>query len=165
MERLVRLIAARSGGQLVINELAGKAALANHTVARHVSLLQEIFLIRPIPAWSRKLSTRVTGTPKVAVTDLGIAASLVGVDTAQLKRPGSSFGPLLEGFALVDSPGSRAGTTRVLICTTTAPALRSRSTPSGEPARRGGGYRGQSVIDPTLRRLPRHAASPGSTRR
>jgi len=34
MEKLIRLIAARSGGQLVINELAGKAGLANHTVAR-----------------------------------------------------------------------------------------------------------------------------------
>jgi uncharacterized protein len=42
MEKLVRLIAARSGGQLVINELAGKAGLANHTVARYVSLLQGI---------------------------------------------------------------------------------------------------------------------------
>jgi uncharacterized protein len=102
MEKLVRLIAARSGGQLVINELAGKAGLANRTAARYVSLLQEIFLIKLIPAWSRNLSTRATGTPKVAVTDSGIAANLVGADTAQFERPGSSFGPLLEGFVLME---------------------------------------------------------------
>jgi predicted AAA+ superfamily ATPase len=108
MEKLVRLIAARSGGQLVINELAGKAGLANHTVARYVSLLQEIFLIKLIPAWSRNLSTRVTGTPKVAVTDSGIAANLVGADAAQFKRPGSSFGPLLEGFVLMELARQRS---------------------------------------------------------
>ncbi len=102
MEKLVRLIAARSGGQLVINELAGKAGLANHTVARYVSLLQEIFLIKLVPAWSRNLSTRVTGTPKVAMTDSGIAANLVGADAAQFKRPGSPFGSLLEGFVLME---------------------------------------------------------------
>jgi predicted AAA+ superfamily ATPase len=63
-----------------------------------VSLLQEIFLIKLIPAWSRNLSVRVIGTPKVAVTDSGIAANLVGADIAQFKRPGSSFGLLLEGL-------------------------------------------------------------------
>jgi predicted AAA+ superfamily ATPase len=66
-----------------------------------VSLLQEILLIKLIPAWSRNLSTRVTGTPKVAMTDSGIAANLVGADTAQFKRPGSSLGPLLQGFVLI----------------------------------------------------------------
>ena len=67
-----------------------------------MSLLQEIFLIKLIPAWSRNLGTRVTGTAKVAVTDSGIAANLVGADAAQFKRPGSSFGPLLEGFVLME---------------------------------------------------------------
>lgn len=66
-----------------------------------MSLLQEILLIKLIPAWSRNLSTRVTGTPKVAMTDSGIAANLVGADTAQFKRPGSSLGPLLQGFVLI----------------------------------------------------------------
>jgi predicted AAA+ superfamily ATPase len=82
--------------------VAGKAGLANRTVARYVSLLQEIFLIKLIPAGSRNLSTRVTGTPKVAMTDSGIAANLVGADKAQFKRPGSSLGPLLEGFVLME---------------------------------------------------------------
>jgi predicted AAA+ superfamily ATPase len=50
LEKLVRLIAAHSWRQFVINELTGKAGLANHTVARYVSLLQDIFLIKLIPA-------------------------------------------------------------------------------------------------------------------
>ena len=164
MEKLIRLIAAQSGGQLVINELAGKAGLANHTVARYVSLLQEIFLIKLIPAWSRNHSTRITATPKVAVTDSGIAANLVGADTAQFKRPGSSFGPLLEGFVLMELARQQSGNdTRVdLYHYRTREQVEVDAVLENRPR---GWNRGQSIIDLTLRRLPRPAASPRSTRR
>jgi uncharacterized protein len=102
MRRLVRLLAARSGQLLVPHALATDIGLATSTVARYVALLEEVFLVKRIPAWSRNISTRATGTPKVALVDSGLAANLVDVDASGLLRPGSPFGPLLEGFVLME---------------------------------------------------------------
>ncbi|MEU9831268.1 DUF4143 domain-containing protein [Streptosporangium sp. NPDC048047] len=69
---------------------------------RYLSLLEEVFLIKRVPAWSRNLSSRAVGTPKVAFVDSGIAANLLGADARSLLRPEGAFGPLLEGFVLME---------------------------------------------------------------
>jgi predicted AAA+ superfamily ATPase len=103
LRALFRLVAARSGGQLVVNSLASDLRVAHRTANRYLGLLEEVFAIRRIPAWSRNLSTRATGTPKVALVDSGLAAALVGADAESLLRPGSpAYGGLLEGFVLME---------------------------------------------------------------
>jgi predicted AAA+ superfamily ATPase len=72
------------------------------TALRYISLLEEVFLIKRIPAWSRNVSTRVGRTPKVAFVDSGIAASLLGADARSVIRPGGPFGALLEGFVVME---------------------------------------------------------------
>jgi predicted AAA+ superfamily ATPase len=102
MMALIRLLAARSGQLLVGRALSNDIALGLTTVQRYLALLEEVFLIKRIPAWSRNLSRRATSTPKVAFVDSGIAASLLGADTRSLLRPGGELGPLLEGFVLME---------------------------------------------------------------
>ncbi len=102
MQTLVRLIAARSGQLLVANALASAVGLPNRTVGRYLGLLEEVFLIKRVPAWSRNMSTRATATPKVAMVDSGVAANLLGIGADRLLEPGSPFGPLLEGFVLME---------------------------------------------------------------
>ena len=102
MRALIRLIAARSGQLLVPGTLAGELGLAQPTIHRYLSLLEEVFLIKRVPAWSRNLSTRAVGTAKVAMVDSGIAANLLDLDAGALRRPASALGPLLEGFAAME---------------------------------------------------------------
>jgi hypothetical protein len=102
MRALIRLLAARSGQLLVVNTVGSEAGLPASTVHRYVALLEEVFLIKRIPAWSRNVSTRAVGTPKLAFVDSGIATNLLGVDVRTLLRPGGPFGPLLEGFVLME---------------------------------------------------------------
>ncbi|MEV6864741.1 ATP-binding protein [Streptosporangium subroseum] len=102
MRALVRLLAARSGQLLVAGALSNVVGLSANTVHRYLGLLEEVFLIKRIPAWSRNLSSRAIGTPKVAFVDSGIAANLLGVDSRSLLRPDGAFGPLLEGFVLME---------------------------------------------------------------
>ncbi|MBV9208537.1 MAG: DUF4143 domain-containing protein, partial [Actinobacteria bacterium] len=102
MRALIRLLAARSGQLLVVTAVGGEAGLAASTVNRYLGLLEEVFLIKRIPAWSRNVSTRAVGTPKLAFVDSGIAANLLGADVRSLLRPGGPFGPLLEGFVLME---------------------------------------------------------------
>lgn len=102
MRALVRLLAARSGQLLVPSALGNELDLPRETVNRYLGLLEEVFLIKRIPAWSRNLGSRATSTPKVAMVDSGIAANLLGLDTDNLRRPESAFGPLLEGFVAME---------------------------------------------------------------
>jgi predicted AAA+ superfamily ATPase len=102
MRALIRLLASRSGQLLVPGALGNDLGLVRPTVARYVSLLEEVFLIKRIPAWSRNLKTRAVGTPKVCVVDSGIAARLVGTDADRLRHIESPLGPLLESFVLME---------------------------------------------------------------
>lgn len=98
MRVLIRLLAARSGQLLVAARVGSEAGISQATALRYIALLEEVFLIKRIPAWSRNLSSRVVGTAKLAFVDSGIAANLLGIDTRSLIRPEGQFGPLLEGF-------------------------------------------------------------------
>ena len=102
MHALTKLLAARSGQLLVPGTLAGELGLSHETAKHYLRLLEEVFLIKRIPAWSRNLSTRAVSTPKVAMVDSGIATSLCGLDARALAEIGGPFGPLLEGFVTAE---------------------------------------------------------------
>lgn len=102
MYTLCQLVAARSGQLLVPLALSRKLELSHQTVQRYLRLLEETFLIQRIPAWSRNLSSRATGTAKVAMVDSGIATRLVSHDSTTLGRHDSPYGALLEGFVAME---------------------------------------------------------------
>ncbi|MGO8959440.1 MAG: ATP-binding protein [Streptosporangiaceae bacterium] len=100
LKALVGLLAARSGQLVAAGSLEADLQISRPTVARYMSLLEDIFLIKRIPGWSRNLGTRATATSKLIFVDSGMAAQLLSVDSHALRRPGAPFGPLLEGFVL-----------------------------------------------------------------
>ncbi|UGT63919.1 ATP-binding protein [Nocardia asteroides] len=100
MRTLVRLLVARSGGLLSTATLSNDLGLSAATVKRYLALLEEVFVVKRIPAWSRNISSRATTTPKLAFIDSGIAAHQIGADARSLLRPTGQLGPLLEDFVL-----------------------------------------------------------------
>ncbi|WP_407561348.1 ATP-binding protein [Streptomyces sp. 184] len=102
MRALTRLTAARSGQLLVPGTLGNELGLPQPTIKRYLGLLEEVFLVKRIPAWSRNLSTRAVGTAKAAMVDSGIAANLLGLDAAALAQPAGPLGGLLEGFVAME---------------------------------------------------------------
>ncbi|WFE38235.1 DUF4143 domain-containing protein [Micromonospora sp. WMMD998] len=96
LRKLVRLLAARSATIIAATSLG----LSRPTIARYLQALEEIFLIKRIPGWSRNLGTRTTAASKLIFVDSGIAASETATDARALLRPGAPFGPLLESFVL-----------------------------------------------------------------
>ncbi|MFI7544185.1 ATP-binding protein [Actinoplanes sp. NPDC049599] len=100
LRTLVRLLAARSATLIPAGSLESTLGLSRPTIARYLRALEEIFLVKRIPGWSRNLGTRVTATPKLIFVDSGIAAHEVSFDARALLRPGAPFGPLLESFVL-----------------------------------------------------------------
>ena len=103
MRALIHLLAARSGQLLVPGNIARVLGLPQSTVERYLGLLEQTFLIKRIPAWSRNISSRAVSTTKVAFVDSGIAANLLDEDERSLCRVGgSALGGLLEGFVAME---------------------------------------------------------------
>lgn len=100
LSMLIRLLATRSGTSVPAGSLESELQISRPTVARYLGLLEQIFMIKRVPGWSRNLGTRVTAAPKLIFVDSGIAARLLAVDAHALRRPDGPFGPLLEGFVL-----------------------------------------------------------------
>lgn len=97
---LIRLLAARAGQLVAPGSLESDLRISRPTVARYMRLLEEVFLIKRLPGWSRNLGTRATAAPKLIFADSAIAARLLGLESHALRRPGAPFGPLLESFVL-----------------------------------------------------------------
>jgi uncharacterized protein len=97
---MIRLLAARSATLVSAAPLASELGLAHGTVQRYLRLLEEIFLIKRVPGWSRNLGTRITATPKLVFVDSGVAARMLAADAHTLRRPDGQIGPLLEGFVI-----------------------------------------------------------------
>jgi predicted AAA+ superfamily ATPase len=78
---------------------ANKSGLHRTTVTRYLELLEVVFLVHRLPAWSRNSTARVVRHPKLHLTDTGLAAALLGVSPEALARPvAPSRGPLVETF-------------------------------------------------------------------
>jgi predicted AAA+ superfamily ATPase len=99
---MVRLIAARNASVLNLADIARDARLAHSTARRHLRLLQTIFLVTEVAAWSTNLTSRVVRSPKVMLSDSGLVAHLLGLDAAGLEAQPVLRGPLLEGFVAME---------------------------------------------------------------
>ncbi len=102
LPRLLRFIAARSGSGMVWSALASDAGIPRTTLDPYVRLLEALYLIHVLPAWTANLTSRDVKQPKVFLLDTGLAASLLGVTTDGLGPtvPNSPAGGLLEGLVV-----------------------------------------------------------------
>src|SRR5262249_7795897 len=95
MRRLISLLAAAPSGLLNVQRLAGKLDISAPTARSYVEILETIYLVRLVPAWSTNLTTRAVATPKVIFVDTGLAGYLTTGATND-----APLGGLLENFVL-----------------------------------------------------------------
>ncbi|MFG1615634.1 ATP-binding protein [Nonomuraea wenchangensis] len=98
MRRLLSVVAARMGGLAVIQSIAGDVGLPRVTLARYLDLLELVFVIKRIPAWSSNLTRRAVSTPKLILTDSGLGGRLIGMSSERARDVTAPVGPLLENF-------------------------------------------------------------------
>jgi predicted AAA+ superfamily ATPase len=98
MPRLLELAAGQTARLFNISELASPFQLSRPTIRDYVTLLERIFLLEQLPPWHSNRLSRLVKTPKLHLGDTGLAASLLGVDAAALRKDGGLQGQLLETF-------------------------------------------------------------------
>ncbi len=103
MGQLLRLFAARTAHELVMQNLIDDAPLERQAVYDYRAWLETIHLVAAVPAWSRNLTRRVKHRPKVFVTDPGLAAWLLGKTPIALESPTDpTTGQLVETFVYTE---------------------------------------------------------------
>lgn len=104
LEQLLRLLAARTSTLVNYAALGRALALDEKTVKAHIELLSQLFLLHRLRPWSANLGARQVKTPKLLLTDTGLAAALVGVDAARYSAPdqGALAGGLFEIFVVME---------------------------------------------------------------
>ena len=101
LPRLLSVIAARSPALLNFAELSRTLAMPQSTLKRYMTLLEAAFLIQHIPAWSGNPTKRLVKTAKMAMSDTGLMAHLLGLNRERLAA-GDMIGPLLENFVIME---------------------------------------------------------------
>lgn len=85
-QRFLRLTAARTGQLLNMQSMASDVGVSDKTVKHWLSVLEACYLIHFLRPHSANFGKRLVKMPKVYMTDVGLAASLIGIqDATQLQ--------------------------------------------------------------------------------
>jgi uncharacterized protein len=103
-ERFVRLAATRSGQILNFSGLAADAGVSHTTARKWLSLLEASYIVFVLPPYFWNSTKRLVKSPKLYFYDVGLAAYLLGIQSAThvLAHPlrGALFETLVVGEAL-----------------------------------------------------------------
>lgn len=102
LRTVLNLAAARTAQLLNKSGMARDAGVEFRTLAAHLDLLADLFIIRLLAPWSTNLTSRISKAPKLHVTDAALAAYLLGKDPDALRLDAVQAGALLETFAVME---------------------------------------------------------------
>ena len=102
LHRLLQLCAARTGATVNHAELSRTLGLPVSTLKRYLALLETLFLVHQLPAWSSNRGKRLARTPKLHMVDTGLAMMLAGVGEAALGQERTLLGAMLESFVAAE---------------------------------------------------------------
>jgi predicted AAA+ superfamily ATPase len=104
LRRFLRVLAARSGRELVMADLARDVGISRITATRYLALLEALYLVRLQPAWATSATTRAKRASKIHLVDTGLAASLLGLGERELGtlERDREFRFLLESFVVTE---------------------------------------------------------------
>ena len=98
--RLLKLCATRSASLLEINSLANEVQISGDTVKSYLAILEKLYLIRILPAWSANLGKRLIKSPKLHLIDTGMICAICGLTTDDWLNQANLFGHLIESYAV-----------------------------------------------------------------
>lgn len=99
LPRLMRWVSDASSTEINLSSAAKKLGIGRETVTSYLEWLRMVFLLSEAPSWTRNLTAREVRSPKLHVTDSGLAAAQLGLTADHLDSPNATgTGRLLESF-------------------------------------------------------------------
>jgi predicted AAA+ superfamily ATPase len=99
---LLNALAIRSGTLLNMSDISRTVGIPHETLRRYLALLEALWLVVELPAWSANLGKRLVRTPKITLNDTGLLAGILNLDQRRLNREPVYLGQLLESFAVME---------------------------------------------------------------
>jgi predicted AAA+ superfamily ATPase len=102
LPHLLQIIASRAGNLINFADISRTTKLNAVTLKRYYTLLQRVYLINEVPAWSTNHEKRLVKSPKVFLNDSGLLCYLRGLNTVALHNERSVLGGVLENFVVME---------------------------------------------------------------
>lgn len=102
VRRLLAGIASISASLVSFDSLSRDFGIPANTLRAHTALLETLFLVHRLEAWSSNLLRRVVKTPKAYVADSGLLCFLIGADATRIADDGQVAGMVFETFVAME---------------------------------------------------------------
>ncbi len=99
---ILQLIATRIGSTVNFSDIARLSQVKHTTLLRYVALIEHIFIIVKIPAWTPNAEGQFVKSPKVYLNDAGLLCYLRGDDIESLSKDRIGAGSVLENFVVME---------------------------------------------------------------
>lgn len=99
LDMLLKILASQISSLVNYENIAKNINLSNKTVQKYIQLLEALYIVNLIPAYSNNNLKKVVRTPKVHFIDTGLASHLLNVNAENLLSQSSKYlGNLVESF-------------------------------------------------------------------
>ena len=101
-KKFMQLCALRIGSILNFTDLATNCGISVGTAKGWLALLETSFVLFLLPSYHDNLGKRITKSPKLYFYDVGLAATLMGIDQTIMTQKRELHGALFENMIIVD---------------------------------------------------------------
>lgn len=102
LPNLMQLIASRCGNVINSSEISRTLGIPVTTLRRYTALLEKLYLIVSLPAWSKNTGKILVKSPKVYLNDTGLLLYLMGYDSSRLLNEKTFLGHVFENFVVME---------------------------------------------------------------
>ena len=96
LPQMLRLAAGQTSKLFNLSELGAPFRQTLPTITDYFGLLERVFLVQRLRPWHSNRLSRLVKTPKLHVSDTGVACALLGTDATALRADRQLLGQLLE---------------------------------------------------------------------
>jgi len=102
MPALLYAMASRIGSPLNLHSLTALVRTSETTIRRYLELLKSLFLLYPIPAWSRNIDKKLSKGQKIYFSDATLLLQTMEFDASRLQRFPQVLGQVFENFVIME---------------------------------------------------------------
>lgn len=100
LRRFCTMIAHQQGSSLNLSKIGASLGIDGKTVRHYLSLLEGLYLVRTLPAWSRNAGKRLVKAPKAYWRDTGLLHALAGLHDIEQVLGHPLCGHSWEGYCI-----------------------------------------------------------------
>ncbi len=103
LRRFCSMLAHQQGSTVNLSKTGNSLGIDGKTVRHYLDLLEGLYLIRSLPAWSRNVGKRLVKSPKIFWRDTGLLHSLSGLENIEQLLGHPICGHSWEGYCIAQT--------------------------------------------------------------